>query len=718
MSLCFSLLDDETMTEELGNPLLQPATKLPAFDRIRPDHVVPGVSALVNEVEGMLEELEGSCEHAEPTWEGLVDRLERMQERIGFAFGIVDHLMGVRNSPPLREAYDAVEPDVVKLLTRIGQSQPIYRGLIALRAHQNDQEKKMSRRERRILDKLVQEAELSGVGLEGPSRERFQQIRLEVAELATRFGNQLLDATKAFALELTRPEEVEGLPASFLEMAAQAAREAGAAAATPEKGPWKVNLDGPSYVGFLKHAKRRDLREALYRAQVQRASREPQDNTLLIDQILRLRLEEAKLLGFQTYAELSLSRKMAGTVGRAETLLEELLAASHGAGVRELEELRAFMAERGAAEESRDLRHWDLPYWSERLREERFDYSEEQIRKYFPLPRVLDGLFALAKRLFGVEVTPADGETPVWHPDVRFFRVRSLEGEEVAAFYLDPYSRPSEKKGGAWMNELVGRSRLFQVPGKGPRLPVAYLICNGSPPVEGNPSLMTFREIETLFHEFGHALQHMLTRVDLGLASGIRNVEWDAVELPSQFMENWCYQRETLVGLSEHVDTKEPLPEELFERIRSSRTFQAGLATLRQLYFGFLDLELHHRFTPGASESPFDVQRRVAARTLLIPPIPEDRFLCGFSHIFQGGYAAGYYSYKWAEVLSADAFAAFEEAGLERSDAVAETGRRFRETVLALGGSESPMEVFQKFRGREPTTAALLRHNGLASVAG
>jgi oligopeptidase A len=426
-------------------------------------------------------------------------------------------------------------------------------------------------------------------------------------------------------------------------------------------------------------------------------------------------VEEAKLLGFETYAELSLSRKMAGTVGSAEKLLEELLAASHGPAVRELEEGRAFMAERGAAEEGVDIRQWDRPYWSERLREARFDYSEEQIRKYFPLSRVLEGLFALAKRLFAVDVAPADGEAPVWHPDVRFFKVRSLDGEEVAAFYLDPYSRPSEKKGGAWMNEVVGRSRLFAPEGRPARLPVAYLVCNGSPPVEGQPSLMTFREIETLFHEFGHALQHMLTRVDIGLASGIRNVEWDAVELPSQFMENWCYHRETLVGLSEQVGTKTPLPDELFEKIRASRTFQAGLQTLRQLNFGFLDLELHHRFAPGGAETPFDVQRRVAARTTVIPPIPEDRFLCGFSHIFQGGYAAGYYSYKWAEVLSADAFAAFEEAGLERSESVAETGRRFRETVLALGGSESPMEVFKKFRGREPTTAALLRHSGLAA---
>jgi oligopeptidase A len=700
------------MTANESNPLLRSATTLPAFDEIRPEHVVPGIRALVNEVEGMLEVLERDVKSAGESWETLVEPIERMQDRLGFGFGIVDHLMSVKNSPPLREAYDQVEPEVVKLLTRIGQSQPIYRALVALRGAS---EQKLDGAQRRIVDKLIQEAELSGVALEGAARERFQQIRLELAELATRFGNQLLDATKAFALDLRTSEETEGLPASFLEMAAQAARAAGSESATPASGPWRVTLEGPSYVGFMKHAKRRDLRETLYRAYLRRASEGSLDNRPLIDRILQLRLEEAKLLGFDTYAELSLSRKMASTVSSAQKLLEELLAASHGAAVRELEEVRGFMTRHGASAEAADIQHWDVPYWSERLREARFDYSEEQIRKFFPLPRVLDGLFALAKHLFAVEVVEADGEAPVWHEDVRFFKVLGLDGEEIAAFYLDPYSRPSEKKGGAWMNEVVGRSRLFAPPGKKARLPVAYLICNGSPPVDGHPSLMTFREIETLFHEFGHTLQHMLTRVDLGLASGIRNVEWDAVELPSQFMENWCYHRDTLVGLSEHVETKEPLPDELFEKIRASRTFQAGLQTIRQLNFGFLDLELHHRFVPGGLESPFDVQLRVAARTTVLPPIPEDRFLCGFSHIFQGGYAAGYYSYKWAEVLSADAFAAFEEAGLERSQAVAETGRRFRETVLALGGSESPMEVFKKFRGREPTTAALLRHSGLAA---
>jgi len=315
-----------------------------------------------------------------------------------------------------------------------------------------------------------------------------------------------------------------------------------------------------------------------------------------------------------------------------------------------------------------------------------------------------------------VEIRSADGEAPIWHRDVRFFRVFDGEGEELAAFYLDPYSRPVEKRGGAWMDECVGRTRLDRAGGV--RLPVAYLVCNGTPPVDGRPSLMTFSEVETLFHEFGHGLQHMLTRVDYGLASGIRNVELDAVELPSQFMENWMYQRETIRDTSAHVDSGEPLPDRLFEKIRAARTYRAGSAMLRQLYFGFTDLELHARFQPGGPETPFEVQRRVAEKTTVLPPLPEDRFLCSFGHIFAGGYAAGYYAYKWAEVLSADAFAAFEEAGLDDPVAVAETGRRYRDTVLALGGSRPPMDVFREFRGRDPSTEPLLRHSGLSPATG
>ncbi len=686
------------------NPLLaeQP---LPPFDRIRPEHVEPGMRAVLGELGRALEGLEGS---PPPSWKGLVEPLERLHDRLGRTWGVVGHLMGVRNTEELRHAHEAVQPEVVRHAVRVAQSQPLFSALERLRGSPGFDS--LESAQRRIVDTLLRDARLSGVGLAGSARDRFNAIELELAALATRFSNQLLDATRAFALELTAEDEVAGLPPTARELAAQSAREHGASDATPEHGPWRITLDLPSYAPFMEHARRRELRERLYRAFVTRASQGPLDNTPVLRSILRLRREQARLLGFASYAELSLASKMAPDVAAVERLLEELRAASHPAALREHEELEAFARERGGPDR---LAQWDVAYCAERLREERYSYSEEELRAYFPLPRVLEGLFALAGRLFEVQIRPADGEAPVWHPDVRFFRVEDRQGRSRAAFFLDPYSRPEQKRGGAWMDECVGRSGLLGTRSGEPREPVAYLVCNQMPPVGGRPSRMSFSEVETLFHEFGHGLQHMLTTVDFGLASGIRNVEWDAVELPSQFMENWCYEREVARSISSHVETGATLPDELFERLRAARTYRAATAMLRQLYFAYTDLELHHRYDPQGAQSPFDLQRRVARGTTILPPLEEDRFLCGFSHIFAGGYAAGYYSYKWAEVLAADAFAAFEEAGLSDEAAVRETGRRFRDTVLALGGSRPPMEVFRAFRGRDPSTEALLRHAGL-----
>lgn len=690
------------------NPLLLNAV-FPSFDLIQPDHVVPAMRTVLAELEHRLEQLERD---AQPTWEGLVEPLERLGDRLSAVWGVVGHLMGVKNSEALREAYQEIQPDVVRFSLRLGQSAVIFKALKAMRASADWQQ--IEPAQQRIIDALILDATLAGVGLEGDARQRFNEIQQELAELGTQFSNNVLDATKAFALTLTTPEEIAGLPPSLLQMTAQAAREAGEDDATAEHGPWRVTLDYPSFGPFMEHSQRRDLRETLYRAFIARASSAEHDNTPLIERILCLRQEKSLLLGYDTYAALSLASKMASDVGAIDRLSEELRQASFAAAQQDLEDLKTF-AKQQAAPEAEALCHWDLGFWAERLREHRYAFNDEELKPYFPLPRVLEGLFTLAQRLFGVTIVTADGEVPVWHDDVRFFRIYDAQGDEIAAFYLDPYSRPAEKRGGAWMDECVGRSRLLAPPEAAVRLPVAYLVCNQTPPVGDKPSLMTFSEVKTLFHEFGHGLQHMLTRVDYGMAAGISNVEWDAVELPSQFMENWCYHRETLMGLSGHVDTGEPLPQDLFEKILAARNYRAGSQMLRQLYFGCMDIALHHRFDPEGEQTIFDVQREVAKTTTVMPPLPEDKFLCSFGHIFAGGYAAGYYSYKWAEVLSADAFAAFEEAGLDNDDALSKIGRHYRDTILALGGSRHPMEVFKAFRGREPNTTALLRHSGLAA---
>jgi len=689
----------------IQNPLLI-GEGLPPFDQIETRHVVPGIKTLIAELSAKLETLE---KEVTPTWDGLVDPLSEIEERLRWSWGIVGHLMGVKNSPELREAYEEVQPLLVQFVNRLGQSKPIYEAFKQIRAGADWDN--LDPAQQRIVESSIREAELSGVGLEGDAKERFNEIQQSLAELSTRFSNNVLDATKGFSLTLTDPKEVEGLPPSLSALAAQAAREDGAENATAESGPWRITLDYPSYIPFLQHSRRRDLREKVYRAFITRASEGDQDNTANIERILELRHEMAYLLGYDTYAELSIARKMAPSVEAVETLMGELRTASYDKAVVEFEDLKAFAKEKNAPEAD-TLLHWDTAFWSERIREEKYGLSDEELRPYFPLPQVLDGLFSLAHRLFGVTIAAADGDAPVWHPDVRYFQVSDDAGEVIAHFYLDPYSRPAEKRGGAWMDECLTRGKFKGLV----RLPVAYLVCNQSPPVDGKPSLMTFRDVETLFHEFGHGLQHMLTTVDFSGAAGINNVEWDAVELPSQFMENWCYHRETLLTLARHYETGEPLPEELYQKIVAARTFMTGNAILRQVRFGWTDIELHYRYRAKGDESIWDVSRRIAAQSSILEPLPEDAFLCAFSHIFAGGYAAGYYSYFWAEVLSADAFAAFEETGLNNERALAETGQRFRDTVLALGGSRHPMEVFKSFRGREPSTEALLRHRGLVAA--
>ncbi|MFM8968466.1 MAG: M3 family metallopeptidase, partial [Vulcanococcus sp.] len=633
---------------------------------------------------------------------------------------------------------------VVAFGNRSGQSLVLYRALKRLREQGG-----LDAIQERILAAELRAMELRGVGLEGEAQAAFNAASQELAELSTRFGNQVLDATNGWSLLLREQAEVEGLPESLQALLAAAARQASEKAATPEGGPWLLGLDFPRYGPFLQYSTRRDLRERVYRAFISRASGGGEgggeaggdgrregvgeargdsratdgggssgegsgnsggDNGPLIERILTLRQEQARRLGYPHWAAVSLASKMADSEAQVETLLVELRGAAYPAAQQELEELRACAAAAGAPEAA-DLRPWDVSFWAERLRRERFDLDSEALRPWFPLPRVLEGLFGLCERLFGVRITAADGEAPVWHGDVRFFRVHDAgDGRALAAFYLDPYSRPGSKRGGAWMDECLTRSTA---PDGTPVLPVAYLVCNQSPPVGETPSLMTFAEVETLFHEFGHGLQHMLTTVERPQAAGINNVEWDAVELPSQFMENWCYDRATLLGMARHWQTGEPLPEQEFSKLHAARTFMGGAATLRQVHFALVDLKLHSQWHPGCGHTPEQLRRSIAANTTVLAPIDEDAFLCSFGHIFAGGYAAGYYSYKWAEVLSADAFSAFEEVGLDNEELIRATGRRFRDTVLSLGGSRHPREVFEEFRGREPSAEALIRHTGL-----
>ena len=700
------------MSPSTSSPLLK-GHGLPSYEQITPELVRQDIPLLLKELEQQFTDLEEALRSRLDSdsflgWEEVMQPMQRIGERLRWSWGVISHLNGVCNTPELRDAHAAQQPDVVRLGNRLGQSKVLHRALCQLRDQPSEP---LNTTRQRILESELLSMQQRGVGLDGERQTAFNQASERLAALSTSFGNHVLDATQQWTLKLTAPKQVEGLPQRALESLAAAAREAGDAEASAEKGPWLVGLDMPRYVPVVTHADDRSLRETIYRAHVSRASQGDLDNAPLIEDILALRRDQAERLGYAHWAELSLASKMAEDVSAVEALLEELRAAAYPAAEKELEDLKACALRHGAAEADA-LAPWDVTYWSEKLRRERFDLDQEALRPWFPLPQVLDGLFGLCSRLFDVEITPADGEAPLWHEDVRFFHVRR-GGEPIAAFYLDPYSRPASKRGGAWMDECLGRHRNSD---GSLVLPVAYLICNQTPPVGEAPSLMSFEEVETLFHEFGHGLQHMLTTVDEPEAAGISNVEWDAVELPSQFMENWCLDQNTLMGMARHWQTGEPLPQAEVEKLRSSRTFNAGLATLRQVHFALTDLRLHSQWTPQLGLTPDQFRRDIASTTTVMEPIPEDRFLCAFGHIFAGGYSAGYYSYKWAEVLSADAYAAFEEVGLDQEDQVRATGARFRDTVLSLGGSRAPAEVFKAFRGRVASSEALIRHSGLQAA--
>jgi oligopeptidase A len=675
------------------NPLLD-FSGLPRFPDFSPEFVTPAVDQLLAENRALLARLVADA--APPTWRNLVAPLEDANERLGRAWGQVAHLNAVMNSPVLREAYNANLPKITQYYTELGQNQQLYEKYKRLAA--SAEFPGLERAQRRIVENELRDFRLGGADLPPQGKARFLAIRERLSQLSSRFSDNLLDATNAFAHYVTAEGGLGGIP----DDARQAAREA---AVAEGKAGWKFTLHAPSYLPVMQYADDRALRERMYRAYVTRASEfgvPEQDNTALIVEIVSLRRELARLLGFGDYAEYSLEPKMAESPGQVLDFLNELAGRAKPYARRDLEELTDYAA--GELGLSR-LEAWDLAYASEKLRIARYAFSVQEVKQYFPETTVLPGMFRLVETLYGLKIAPA--AAPVWHPDVRFYAIHDRDGARIGEFYADLYARPS-KRGGAWMDEAITRRRRDS----GVQTPVAYLVCNFSAPLGGKPALFTHEEVTTLFHEFGHGLHHLLTRVDHLGVSGINGVEWDAVELPSQFMENFCWEWEVLEPMTRHAQSAERLPRALFDRMYAARNFQSGMQMLRQIEFALFDLHLHHDFDPAAGKTPLQLLDEVRERVAVVIPPPYNRFPNNFSHVFAGGYAAGYYSYKWAEVLSADAYSLFEENGvLDRA-----TGERFREEVLGVGGSRPALESFVAFRGREPRIDALLRHSGMVDA--
>ncbi|MHB1233032.1 MAG: M3 family metallopeptidase [Burkholderiales bacterium] len=670
------------------NPLLD-FSGLPRFAEVKPEHVTPAIEALLATNRALVEKL--SADASAVTWDAFVAPLEDANEHLSRAWSQVSHLNAVVNSPELREVYNANLPKITEFYAELSQNLKLYDKFKALKA--SAEFAQLSAAQKKIVENELRDFRLGGAELADDQKQRFKTIQEELASAAAKFEENLLDTTNAYAKYVERAEEVAGLPADVL----QAAQEAAAADGKPG---WKFTLHGPSYMPVMQYADHRALREEIYRAYTTRASEfgKPEwDNTPLITQILRLRQEAARLLGFKSYAEVSLATKMAQTPSEVKAFLHALAKRAKPFAEKDLAEVRAFAAEKFGM---RELEAWDIMYYSEKLREARYGFSDEEVKRYFPESTVLPGMFKVVETLYGLNIHEADA--PSWHPDVRFFSLTDHTGQLVGQFYLDLYARKN-KRGGAWMDDAITRRRKQA----SIQTPVAYLTCNFSAPVGGKPALFTHDEVITLFHEFGHGLHHLLTKIEELGVSGINGVEWDAVELPSQFMENFCWEWDVVRHMTRHVDSGEALPRELFDKMLLAKNFQSGLQTLRQIEFALFDMHLHDDFDPA--HNPLDLLRRVRDQVAVLHPPAYNRFPNNFSHIFAGGYAAGYYSYKWAEVLSADAYSLFEENGVLS----AEVGHRFWSEILGRGGSRSALESFVAFRGREPTIDALLRHSGM-----
>ncbi|WP_288412193.1 M3 family metallopeptidase [uncultured Herbaspirillum sp.] len=690
-----------TTTDIAANPLLD-FSGYAQFDAIKPEHVTPALDKLLADASRLVTELEAPM--TEVTWDNFVEPLESATEKLGRAWSVVGHLNAVMDTPALRATYNENQPRLVEFWTALGQNLALFEKYKALQA--SPAFASLSAARRKVVDNAVRDFRLSGAELPEDKKERFAEIQEKQAMLTTRFSENVLDATNDFGLFVEDEAELSGLPADVKQAARAAAEKDG-------KPGYKFTLHFPSYFPVLQYADNRALREQIYRANATKASElgaKPEwDNSANIDQILQLRKEEAQLLGYANFAEVSLVAKMAKSPSEVIAFLEDLGQRARPFGQKDYEELKSFAREKLGLDE---LKAWDSTYASEKLREQRYAFSEQEVKQYFPEPKVVGGLFQVAQQLFGVQIKP--DTAPVWHKDVKFFRIER-DGQLVGQFYLDLYAR-SGKRGGAWMDDARARRLTAQ----GVQTPIAYLVCNFTEPavVDGvtKPALFTHDEVITLFHEFGHGLHHMLTQVDEVGVSGISGVEWDAVELPSQFMENFCWEWDVLQQLTAHAETGEPLPRALYDKMIAAKNFQSGLQMLRQVEFSLFDMLIHHEYEVGGQQTVQQLLDSVRDRIAVIRPPEFNRFQHSFSHIFAGGYAAGYYSYKWAEVLSADAYSAFEEAAATSGNVISlETGRRFQQEILAVGGSRPAIESFKAFRGREPSIDALLRHSGMAA---
>ncbi len=679
----------------MDNPLLQ-LEGLPPFSLIQPEHVEPAIDQLLSECRSGTEQLLDS--NQEFSWINLVEPLEILDDRLSRAWSPVSHMNSVVNSEPLRAAYNACLPKLSEYSTEMGQNERLFNAYKYIREHDPN----LDQAQQKSLDNALLDFKLSGVDLPAEKKARFKEISQELSQLGSKFSENLLDATHAWSKLVSDEGELAGLPQSALDLARQTAEQRG------EQG-WLLTLEFPSYFPVLTYADNRELRHEMYEAYTTRASdlgpdAGKWDNSEIMEQLLNLRHEQAQLLDFDNYAERSLARKMARSGQEVMEFLHDLAARSSKQARAELAELEQFTSEQYGMEQ---LEAWDIGYYSERLRQHRYSITQEELKPYFPETRVIPGMFDVVGRLYGMQISEIN-DIDCWHPDVRFYEIRGRDGELRGQFYLDLYARP-QKRGGAWMDECASRFVTHQHT----QIPVAYLTCNFSPPVGDKPALFTHDEVETLFHEFGHGLHHMLTRIDYPSVSGISGVEWDAVELPSQFMENWCWEREALDLISGHYESGEPIPDEMYQRMTAAKNFQSGMQMVRQLEFAIFDMRIHQEFTPEQGGRIYEILEQVRSEVAVIQPPEFNRFAHGFSHIFGGGYAAGYYSYKWAEVLSADAFSLFEKNGIFDQN----TGDSFLHNILEQGGSKNAMDLFVAFRGREPEIDALLRHCGIAADA-